>query len=101
MEGEDRKPVLPLQGEDDNAAITVKLVPQDGDQTVDIKAKKKTKVARLIDAYAAQRNIQSSAIKLLNDQGHRVQPHQTLKEAGIEDGDQLDVMMNQEGGFYN
>eukprot|EP01088_Endostelium_zonatum_P012268 TRINITY_DN2644_c0_g4_i2.p1 TRINITY_DN2644_c0_g4~~TRINITY_DN2644_c0_g4_i2.p1 ORF type:complete len:104 (+),score=31.73 TRINITY_DN2644_c0_g4_i2:59-370(+) len=99
---EDKKSdVLPLASQDDdgNKVVTVKLVPQDGQDALDIRAKRKTKVQRLIDAYASQKGIQSAALKLLNDQGQRIQPNLTLAEAGIEEGDQLDVMMSQEGGF--
>eukprot|EP01088_Endostelium_zonatum_P018092 TRINITY_DN5674_c0_g1_i1.p2 TRINITY_DN5674_c0_g1~~TRINITY_DN5674_c0_g1_i1.p2 ORF type:complete len:107 (-),score=32.18 TRINITY_DN5674_c0_g1_i1:772-1062(-) len=92
-----KEAIAPIEDED-NKVITVKLSPQDGGDVVDIKAKKKTKVQRLIDAYASQRGIDAKTLRLFTPDGNRMNSGQTLAELQIEDGDQIEVMMTQLGG---
>jgi len=95
-EPQDVKP--PKEGaESPDEIITVKLLAQDGSSPVDIRAKRKTKVERLAQAWAKQRGIAQNAIRLYID-GNRININQTLLEAKIEDGDQIDVVLQQVGG---
>ncbi|KAL6077171.1 Ubiquitinlike protein [Balamuthia mandrillaris] len=78
--------------------ITVKLAPQDGSSDIEIRARQTTKIQKLVDAWAKQRNVSSSSVRLLSPEGERLQFDWTLQQAGIRDGDQIDVMLIQTGG---
>jgi len=75
----------------------VKLVPQEGGESIDIKAKRSTKIERLIAAWAEQKRVSAQSIRLAFE-GRRLQPNQTLAETGVEENDQLDVFLEQLGG---
>ncbi|ELR13447.1 ubiquitinlike protein [Acanthamoeba castellanii str. Neff] len=101
MEGEDRKSniVKATPGEEgEDAVISVKLAPQDGSGVVEIRAKGKTKIKRLVDAWAKQKSINPQSVRLLGPEGQRLNLESTLNEANINDGDQIDVMLLQTGG---
>eukprot|EP01104_Vermistella_antarctica_P009446 TRINITY_DN2432_c0_g1_i1.p2 TRINITY_DN2432_c0_g1~~TRINITY_DN2432_c0_g1_i1.p2 ORF type:complete len:113 (+),score=41.28 TRINITY_DN2432_c0_g1_i1:28-339(+) len=84
---------------DPNAVISVKLTLSDGNEPIQIRAKKKTTVAKVLEAFAKQKGIDATTLKLFLD-GVRIQPTRTLGEAGVDDEDQLDVSMEQVGGAF-
>eukprot|EP01103_Thecamoeba_quadrilineata_P002920 TRINITY_DN12766_c0_g1_i1.p1 TRINITY_DN12766_c0_g1~~TRINITY_DN12766_c0_g1_i1.p1 ORF type:complete len:103 (-),score=14.45 TRINITY_DN12766_c0_g1_i1:157-465(-) len=77
--------------------ITVKLLPQNDTEPVTIKARKKTLVEKLVEAWSKHANVNPKSIRLYYD-GQKLPPHQTLLNVGIEDGDQIDVTLEQVGG---
>ena len=77
--------------------IAIKVVSQDGSE-VYFKIKKTTQFRKLMDAFASRRQIKQSDIRFLFD-GNRVQPEQTAEDIGMEDGDIMDAVTEQTGGF--
>ncbi len=89
---------------------------------MEIRAKGKTKIKRLVDAWAKQKSINPQSVRLLGPEGQRLNLESTLNEANINDGvrapaaphlspcvlsftdvsfatqDQIDVMLLQTGG---
>mmetsp|Transcript_3733 Transcript_3733/g.10238 ORF Transcript_3733/g.10238 Transcript_3733/m.10238 type:complete len:87 (+) Transcript_3733:77-337(+) len=78
----------------------INVVLQKGEDQVQIKAKPSTKICKLINAFAANKNINASDIRLINDTGKRFSStcEDTLADLGVEDGDSFDVVLEQVGG---
>lgn len=89
-------PVAKSEEKKDTDHINLKVVGQDGAE-VFFKIKKHTSLKRLIDAYCQRQGVSSTAIRFLFD-GRRIQPDQTPKDLGMEDGDIIDAMLFQTGG---
>jgi len=78
--------------------INLKVVGQDGNE-VFFKIKKHTALRKLTEAYCQRQGVSPSSIRFLYD-GRRIQPDQTPKELGMEDGDVIDAMLHQTGGCF-
>merc|ERR1712046_498835 len=87
-EGEDKKDV----GEH----INLKVVTQDGNE-IYFKCKQTTPLQKLMRAFCQRQGVQMNAVRFLFD-GTRVRDSQTPKDLAMEDGDIIDVMMEQTGG---
>jgi len=83
------------QSEED--IIVVILKPADDSAQIEVRSKRKTKIEKLINAYAKQKNINPNSLRFYLD-GNRLTAQQTLSSANINDGDQIDVMIEQVGG---
>ena len=83
--------------QDKTQYINLKVVGQDGSE-VFFKIKKHTSLKKLVEAYCSRQGISSTAIRFLYD-GHRIHPDQTPKDLNMEDGDIIDAMLQQTGGF--
>lgn len=59
--------------------------------------KKTTKLEKVFSAYSSRKGVAAGSLRFLFD-GQRVQPHQTPAELEMDDGDQLDCMLEQQGG---
>ncbi len=53
---------------------------------------------RLINAYAGSANISASSFRLVTSEGDRMSGDKTLSHYNVQDGDQLDVVIEQTGG---
>jgi hypothetical protein len=53
---------------------------------------------RLVAAYASSANISASAFRLVTSEGDRMSGDKTLAHYGLQDGDQVDVVIEQTGG---
>ena len=69
---------------------------QDG-ALVQFKTKKTTQLKKLMKAYCERMNLQVGSTRFMFD-GERIQEGQTPNELGLEDGDQIDAMVEQLGG---
>lgn len=69
---------------------------QNGDN-VQFKVKKDTKFKKIFKAYAASKGIDVSSLRFLLD-GDAIGADQTPKMLEMEDGDQIDCMLEQTGG---
>ena len=69
---------------------------QDGEE-VHFKVKKTTPFKKIMDAYCTKRGLARMYIRFFID-GERIEESDTPKMKEIEDGDQIDAMMEQEGG---
>uniref|UniRef100_A0A1D1XS33 Small ubiquitin-related modifier n=1 Tax=Anthurium amnicola TaxID=1678845 RepID=A0A1D1XS33_9ARAE len=79
--------------------INLKVVGNDHNE-VFFKIKRTTQLKKLMDAYCERQGKSLSSLRFLYD-GERVQSHNTPQELEMEDGDAIDVMVEQIGGRIN
>ena len=94
LEMQDRKPDI---GGDDEEVLKISLA-HGGSEPVTVRAKATTLVSKLINAYASSAGINAASIRLATPDGDRMNAGQNLGFYNIEDGDQVDVMIEQIGG---
>merc|ERR1712060_419661 len=87
-EGEDTKP----KGEQ----IGLKVKDQDGAEG-HFKVKMTTPFTKIFDAYCSKKSMDKGQVRFLFD-GQRINPPATPQEMDMEDGDTIDVFMEQLGG---
>ena len=80
-----------------NEQINLKVVTQDSTE-VFFKIKKNTPLKKLMEAFCNKQGLNMSSVRFLND-GVRITPDKTAADLGLQDGDVIDAMMNQVGGF--
>ena len=76
--------------------ISLKVLTRDGNE-VYFKCKKKTSLAKLMNAFCQRQGVDQKSVRFLFD-GERVRENNTPDELGMEDGDVIDVMVEQQGG---
>eukprot|EP00741_Cyanophora_paradoxa_P008256 tig00001278_g7986.t1 len=84
------------EGEQKALHINLKVKGQDGNE-VHFKIKKTSTLQKLMDAYCQRIGQAAGSVRFMFD-GSRIQPAQTPEEIGMEDGDEIDAMMEQVGG---
>ncbi|WVR05568.1 hypothetical protein IAU60_002587 [Kwoniella sp. DSM 27419] len=82
--------------EGDNNTLNIKIVSTNGDE-VFFKIKKTTKLNKLKTAYAERVGADVNAIRLLFD-GQRILDDQNATDLDLEDGDAIEVLLEQVGG---
>ncbi|ODN83996.1 hypothetical protein L202_00031 [Cryptococcus amylolentus CBS 6039] len=80
----------------DPNTLNIKIVSTNGEE-VFFKIKKTTKLNKLKTAYADRVGTDVGSIRLIFD-GERILDHQTAADLDLEDGDSLDVVLQQVGG---
>ncbi|KAF9449204.1 small ubiquitin-related modifier [Macrolepiota fuliginosa MF-IS2] len=85
-----------VKPEDLNAPINIKVVSSTGDE-VFFKIKRNTKLSKLQGAYANKVGKDVSSIRFLYD-GSRLNDDDTPSTLDMEEGDAIDVMVEQVGG---
>ena len=75
--------------------INLKVVAQNGNETF-FKMKKKTPIGKLMNAYCQRQGVNLNAVRFLFD-GERLRESHTPEYLEMEDGDVIDVMMEQVG----
>jgi small ubiquitin-related modifier len=80
----------------DPERITVKVRAQDGGE-MHFKVKPTTKMERIFDAYATRHGLPLESLRFLLD-GTRVKNDDTVKILELEEGDQIDCVVEQTGG---
>lgn len=88
MADEEKKP-------DTTDAINLKVVTQDGNE-IYFKCKMTTPLNKLMSAFCQRQGVTMASVRFLFD-GHRLSPNQTPKDVDMEDGDVIDVMVEQQG----
>eukprot|EP00451_Oxyrrhis_marina_P002772 CAMPEP_0204251978 /NCGR_PEP_ID=MMETSP0468-20130131/759_1 /ASSEMBLY_ACC=CAM_ASM_000383 /TAXON_ID=2969 /ORGANISM="Oxyrrhis marina" /LENGTH=92 /DNA_ID=CAMNT_0051225343 /DNA_START=53 /DNA_END=331 /DNA_ORIENTATION=+ len=76
--------------------LNLKVKASDGNE-VFFKIKRTTALKKLMDAYCNRLGVASGSIRFLYD-GERLTPEQTPEELTMEDGDEIDAMVEQQGG---
>ncbi|KAJ9068815.1 SUMO protein smt3 [Entomophthora muscae] len=76
--------------------INLKVVGSDHAEVL-FKIKKHTPLKKLMDAYCTRQGKTPSSVRFLYD-GVRIQPTNTPVELEMDDGDSIDVMVEQLGG---
>lgn len=69
---------------------------QNGEETT-FKVKKHTKMSKVLDAYAGKKGLNREAIRFMLD-GARVDPNDTPASLELEQDDQIDCHLEQQGG---
>ncbi|KAI8889279.1 ubiquitin-like protein [Backusella circina FSU 941] len=77
--------------------INLKVVGSDSNE-VFFKIKRSTQLRKLMDAYCERQGKSAGSIRFLYD-GTRVLAHNTPNELDMDDGDSIDVMVEQVGGL--
>ncbi|EKM76338.1 hypothetical protein AGABI1DRAFT_115892 [Agaricus bisporus var. burnettii JB137-S8] len=85
-----------VKSEDPNAPINIKVVSSAGEE-VFFKIKRSTKLSKLQGAYANKVGKDVSSIRFLYD-GNRLNDDDTPALLDMDDGDAIDVMVEQVGG---
>ncbi|CAL4946548.1 unnamed protein product [Urochloa decumbens] len=82
---------------DDGALINVKVQSQIA-ADVFFRIKRDVKLRRLMDLYCGKHSLDPQAVLFLDPCGRRIQPAQTPDDVGLKDGDEIDIMLKQDGG---
>jgi small ubiquitin-related modifier len=69
---------------------------QTGEETY-FKVKKTTRMEKVFNAYAQRKGVNAGALRFLLD-GQRINGDQTPKLLDLEDQDQIDCLLEQQGG---
>ena len=72
------------------------LAVQNGEETF-FKVKANTKMSKVFNAYAKRKGVAGGALRFLLD-GQRINPEQTPGDLELEDQDQIDCVLEQQGG---
>ena len=92
----DSKPQMDATGgEDENINLTV--ADQSGGAPVQFRIKKSTPFRKLMDAYCKKLGLSKQAVRFTFD-GRRLQEQDRPEACGVEDGDEIDVFQEQQGG---
>jgi|EP00599_Poterioochromonas_sp_BG-1_P001683 small ubiquitin-related modifier len=86
--GEDVKP--------EDSAITLRVREGTGEETA-FKVKKSTKMSKIFETFASRKGLSVNMIRFMYD-GQRIKAEDTPKMLEMEDDDQIDVVLQQEGG---
>ncbi len=81
----------------DQDFIRLKAVSQDGQEVV-FKIRHETPLKKLMEAYCKNRGLAPAQIRFLYD-GERIQGSSTPESLEMEEGDIIDVVLQQTGGF--
>jgi len=69
------------------------------DNNIVVKVKKDLPFTKVIEAWCSNMNISPASVRFLFD-GQRINPTQTPEDFEMVDGDNIDVLVEQTGGFY-
>ena len=83
-------------GAQDAPSISLKVVTPDGNE-VHFQCKQTMPLQRLMHAYCNRQGVPMGAVRFLFD-GNRIHEAQTPRDLDMEDGDVIDVMVEQQGG---
>ncbi|CAL4953622.1 unnamed protein product [Urochloa decumbens] len=86
-------------GGGDGAAdlINIKVQSQTSAE-VFFRIKRNVRLRRLMDMYCGKHSLDPKAVKFLGPDGRHIRGEQTPDEVGLEDGDAIDVWLDQQGG---
>ena len=102
-DGDEIVAVLEQVGGSDDDVIMVQIKDADG-KALSFKIKKKTKLRKVLNAYANAKQVDVKKFKFLID-GNRLSLEEDgdkpVKMLEIEDGDQIDAMVEQQGGSFS
>ncbi len=87
------KPEMPAK------QISIKVVDANGSELT-FKIKRRTPMKKLIDAYHAEKGAAADTLRFSMSDGSRVLPTHTPETLKMEDGEVLDVHMEQQGGNW-
>lgn len=80
----------------DNQHINIKVKAQDGTE-IYFKIKRTTQLKKLMDAYCTRQGLSNNQCRFIFD-GERIKDDDTPDTLEMENGDEIDVMVEQTGG---
>ena len=84
-----------MKREADLETINIRVVAQDGAQ-VHFKVKTTTQLSKVFDSYCQRQGITRNTVRFVFD-GDRLFDTYMPKDIGLEDGDEIDVLVDQTG----
>ncbi|XP_034594776.1 small ubiquitin-related modifier 1-like [Setaria viridis] len=63
-----------------------------------INVKRNVKLRRLMDMYCGKHSLDPKAVLFLDAEGRHIRPAQTPDDVGLKDGDEIDILLKQDGG---
>ena len=81
----------------DDEIINLFVADQNGGALVQFRIKKTTPFRKLLDAYCKKLGLSKQAVRFTFD-GNRLREQDIPKACGVEDGDEIDVFQEQQGG---
>ncbi|CAO2172097.1 unnamed protein product [Urochloa humidicola] len=82
---------------EDGALINVKVKSQIA-ADVFFRIKRDVKLRRLMDMYCGKHSLDPRAVMFLDSDGCNIRPAQTPDDVGLKDGDEIDILLKQNGG---
>ncbi|CAO1944397.1 unnamed protein product [Urochloa humidicola] len=82
---------------EDGALINVKVKSQIA-ADVFFRIKRDVKLRRLMDMYCGKHSLDPKVVLFLDPDGHYIRPAQTPDDVGLKDGDEIDILLKQDGG---
>ena len=77
--------------------MTISVLQNQSRQALQFRIRETARLGKVFDAVAAEVGVAHNTFRLFFD-GIRLNREQTAAEAGLEDGDQIDMMIEQQGG---
>ncbi|RCV28175.1 hypothetical protein SEVIR_5G389800v4 [Setaria viridis] len=90
-------PTVKAEPGGDGALILIKVQSQTAED-VFFRVKRNVKLRRLIDMYCGKHSLHPKAVKFVGPDGRYIRAEQTPEKVGLEDGDEISVVLDQEGG---
>ncbi|CAL4973087.1 unnamed protein product [Urochloa decumbens] len=84
-------------GGDSADLITIKVQSQNAGD-VFFRVKRNLRLRRLMDMYCGKQSLDPKVVKFIGPEGRHIRAEQTPDEVGLEDGDAIDVWLDQQGG---
>ena len=78
--------------------LNIKVKAQDGTE-IFFKIKKSTQLKKLMDAYCQRQGFSNNQCRFIFD-GERIKDDDTPETLEMENGDEIDVMVEQTGGYF-
>jgi len=87
----------PIQKESDRKRLDLKVVNASGVE-IYFKVSRTTKLSKLMDAYCKKQGLVPGSVRFTFD-GNRLNPESTGEELDMDNGDTIDAMVEQTGGW--
>jgi small ubiquitin-related modifier len=84
-------------GRVDGALINIKVTSQTAED-VFFRVKRSVKLRRLIDMYCGKLSLNPKVVKFVGPEGGFLRSEQRLDEIGLDDGDEISLVLDQKGG---
>jgi len=81
----------------DGGPIEIAIKSQDNSE-VKFRVKSHTPFQKVFNAWGKKKGVDSKLYRFLDPEGRRIKPEESPAQVGVEDGDTIDAMINQEGG---
>jgi small ubiquitin-related modifier len=86
-----------IEHKSDPNSIEIKVTDQEGREIL-FRTKRDSPIEKMMNAYSRRQGVDKTAFRFLFD-GQRIEAAQTPKELGMENGDLIDVVLSQTGGY--